>query len=417
MISNILKSSLSLFALKGLNILSPLLIIPIITRSFEISSVGQLFYYQSIAIVLSLIVEYGFNLNGTKRVAETLSALKREQVFFKVFVTKLFLLIPLFLVCCLISINTESNLYDFCFIILAFLSGFAQGFTPSWYFHGMNEMPKAFWTEGRATIIYLLMSLGLIMGGAGIEFVIFSQFFSRFISYSPIYVKRIKYEVVKKYKGLIIKIIIFELKSGWSFFVFRLVSSLYTKTAVFFLGLYSETSSVANYSGAEKVAKGAAGLLSPISQALFPRMSYMIKNARQESKKLFLKAFFVLGGCAFLLSFIIYSMAGTIIFYMLGPEYELAISVLKILSVLPFVIVISNLFGVQLLLNLGENLYFNRVIYVSATVHLACVYFSVSLYGSIGMAVQIVVVESFVAVSMIILSLLKTNYWYMNYEK
>lgn len=417
MIFSILKSSFSLFILKGLNIISPLLLIPLISKSFGVGEVGQLFYYQSLAIVFSLVIEYGFNLYGTKRIAETLSKQKQSQIFFRVFITKSFLFLPVMLICILISLNTNPSLFSLSFFILAFASGLIQGLSPSWYFHGLNEMPKALIAEGRATLIYLALSVSSILYGVGIEIVIFSQFFSRFISYLPVYVKAFQHCIARQYAGLYTKIIIKELKNGWSFFVFRIVSSLYSKTSVFFLGFVADAASVANYSGAEKVAKGAAGLVSPISQALFPRMSYMIKHNLADSKKLFVKAVIILGGCSLFLSLCLYYAADIIIYHMLGKEYLAAVKILKILSILPFVVTVSNLFGVQLLLNLGKTIIFNRVIYFSALLHLVIIFFTIDLYGAIGLARQIVFIELLVSTLMIFLSISKTDYWCTVNEK
>src|SRR5260370_35888620 len=82
---------------------------------------------------------------------------------------------------------------------------------------------------------------------------------------------------------------------GWKMFLFRGSLSLYVGGNAFILGLFTSPQTVAYYAGAERISRAFLSLLTPISQALFPRVSYLVQEARERAARLARTSLVVMG--------------------------------------------------------------------------------------------------------------------------
>ena len=90
-----------------------------------------------------------------------------------------------------------------------------------------------------------------------------------------------------------------------------------------------------------------------------------------------------------------------IVLLVVGDEYFKSILVLKILSILPFVIFVSNLAGVQIMLNLN---YVKKYLYIYIYAGMFSILLTlilVPLYYEIGTAITVVATELLVSIMMI----------------
>ena len=75
---------------------------------------------------------------------------------------------------------------------------------------------------------------------------------------------------------------------------------------------------------------------------------------------------------------------------------------LRIISFLPFIIGLSNIFGIQTMVAFGMQRLFSRILMASAAVNFLLVFPLVWAWQEIGMAITVVCVETFVTVTMYI---------------
>jgi PST family polysaccharide transporter len=87
----------------------------------------------------------------------------------------------------------------------------------------------------------------------------------------------------------------------------------------------------------------------------------------------------------------------------LGKEYLDSVIVLKILCWLPFIISISNVYGIQILLSLRKDKKFLNVVIFAAILSIILSLILTSYYKEIGTAITILIIEIFVSVSMLYL--------------
>lgn len=93
-----------------------------------------------------------------------------------------------------------------------------------------------------------------------------------------------------------------------------------------------------------------------------------------------------------------------IVHLLLGPQYEPSIPVMRILSFLPFLIALSNVFGVQIMLPFGLDKPFLVILASAGFVNVLLALFLVPLLQAFGMAVAVTLTEFYVTSSM---------FWYL----
>ena len=190
------------------------------------------------------------------------------------------------------------------------------------------------------------------------------------------------------------------LKDGWSIFISTVAINLYTASNIVFLGIFTNPVMVGYFSGAQKIIDNVKQLLGPISQAIYPHISKLVKESPQNVKPFLRKVILVLGGGNLLLSIFIFIFAEFIVDILLGSGYEESVILLRIMSFLPFIIALSNVFGIQIMLPFGMQSTFSKILICAAVLNTCMVIPLILLYQDIGVSVSIVITECFVTAVM-----------------
>ena len=102
----------------------------------------------------------------------------------------------------------------------------------------------------------------------------------------------------------------------------------------------------------------------------------------------------------FCLSLVLMFFAELIVRILLGSGYEDSIVMLRIMAFLPFIIALSNVFGIQTMLPFGMQSTFSKIIMCAAVLNTVIVLPAIYFYQGIGVCCSIVVTEVFVTCSM-----------------
>lgn len=154
-------------------------------------------------------------------------------------------------------------------------------------------------------------------------------------------------------------------------FSYRSATALSTLTNVIVLGIVARPEIVGFYAGAEKISKATTTLLLPVTQAIFPRMSHVTRNHPQEAGRVAGIALSLMVGGGFLLGGAVYAMAPWIVRVFLGPGYEPAVLVLRVLAVLHPLMAINNMLGIQWMLPLNMERVFNSIVLACGLLNVA----------------------------------------------
>jgi O-antigen/teichoic acid export membrane protein len=176
--------------------------------------------------------------------------------------------------------------------------------------------------------------------------------------------------------------------------------SLYQATNTVVLGLVAGSAAVGHYSAAEKVIQACQGLLVPISQSVYPRVSRLMQESRTAAFALIRKVLRIQGSVAFALSLLLFALAPLLIRLLYGIDYEETISVLRWLAVLPFLIGLSNVFGVQTMLAMGMNQLVTRILVIAGALNVVILFVLTHWFGAVGAAMAVAGTELFVTAVM-----------------
>ncbi|MDP3684014.1 MAG: oligosaccharide flippase family protein [Ignavibacteria bacterium] len=299
--------------------------------------------------------------------------------------------------------SVEKELFFFSFLIVL-----GTTFTPVWFFQGLEEMKQL---VAVSTISKILMIIGIFIF---IKSKTDDGTYVMLIGLSFVFNAIVLTGMMKKYYDVrflfpSMKEIFFQLKGSYLLFISSASISLYTTTNIFLLGLLSNHAEVGYFAAADKIRFGTQSMTSPISQALYPRIAFLAQNDEKKSRQLLMK-FTLLGGAILLIvGIMIFSFANPIVLLLAGKEYPKSIYILQIISLLPFIIYLSNMFGIQGLLNLGRKKEFTSIIILGSMISIVLSFLLVPTFASYGSALSVLVTEIFVTLGMIYFYFKKKN--------
>lgn len=199
-------------------------------------------------------------------------------------------------------------------------------------------------------------------------------------------------------KGMMINI----LKHGWNIFLSSIWINFYTTSNTFLLGLFTNNTIVGYYAGADKIRIAFQGIQSTLSLSVFPYVSNLVKESYERFINFNKKLLKLSGGGGLIISVLLFVFADSLVDLILGKDFTNSANLLKIISVLPFLISFSNVFGIQTMLPLGFDKSFNKIIGLSSLVHIILLLIFIPVYFAEGVAFTVVFTETIVTISMII---------------
>jgi len=392
------ENFLSLSVLQALNYLLPLITLPYLVRILGPEKFGLVAFAQAFIGYFIIFTDYGFNLSATREIS--IHREKKEKVseiFNSVMTVKFLLGILNFIILTLILTLVPKFGNDW--LVYVFTSGMVLGniLFPVWFFQGMEKMKyitilnivaKGIFTvcifvfiKKMADYIYvpLINSIGFLVAGALSLGMVFKDFGIR---YSFPTIDAIKYQ----------------LKEGWHIFISKAAISLYTTSNAFILGLFSNNTIVGYYSAAEKIVKAVQGLLTPVSQTVYPYFSKLYSTDKKRAVIVLKKALYLVGSTTFLISGVVSIFSPLISKIVLGPLFLESIPVLRILIFIVFAIGVNNILGIQGLVAFGYKEEFARIVGFCSLFHLGIITILILRYSLIGVAIGTVITESLIGV-------------------
>jgi PST family polysaccharide transporter len=362
----------------------PLATIPYLARVLGPHYWGLVAIGQALGLYLSIIVEFGFQLSATRRIARARAHFEQlEEIVAGVLGAKILLAIICLSVLVILQQCTASFRENGPILWAGALSGIAQGFSMLWFYQGMEDMKTSSAVDvlgkGAATVGIFVF----IHKPEDAWRVLALQCFC----YSCVTISLL----LLAYKSIRFRLPTTgtawqALKESASMFLFRSAVSFYTTANTLILSAFATPSVVGFYSGAERLSKACLGLLYPVSQSLYPRMSNLIVKDR--SKAIWIARISVitmaLGGV--ILGIGLYFATPLVIRIVLGHGYEPAIPAMRVLCLLLPAIALSTVLGVQWMLPLGMDALFNKIIISAGVLNVILAFWWAPRWQHVGMA-------------------------------
>lgn len=394
------KNFFSLSVLQALSYLLPLLTIPYLFRVLGAEQFGVLALATATVGYLALLIDYGFNWSATKQVA-----LVRDNSNELALHVSGLLQTKLLLIFCATTLMSVSFLIDAIRLHLdiywlSFLAVVLASLMPAWFFQGMEEMRHIL----LANVVSRLIFTGLIFVFVHTEqdawlVPLVTALGSFFALFYVAYIMLVKYKI--SFSLSTSKQIIYYLQDGWGYFTANLAISLYTISNVFILGMFASPAVVGYYSAAERLIRAIQNLFVPASQAIFP---YVVKKTEVsiESGVNFLKKMLLVSSIIMLvLGAVVWLLSEPIALLVYGDKGHSEIALLLgMLAFIPLLVTISNIFGIQMMLNLGYKKEFNAVLWGSGVLGIGASLVFVPAYQDVATASILLLVEVVITLSM-----------------
>jgi PST family polysaccharide transporter len=382
-----------LFSLQGLNYLIPLAVLPFLVRVLGIERYGLLAFAQSLAQYFVIFTDYGFNLSATKQIAR--SRLDRERVsslFWCVIVLKLALMslsaiVLAVLLATIPRFHSEVSLYA-----AAFIAVIGTVLFPIWLFQGMEQMKYISMVSGGAKLLSAcalfifvrnssdyVLALAILSGG-----MLFAGIIGLVVAIT-------KFEIIVRMPSK--AEMVDTLRDGWHLFVSTAATTFYTNSNVFLVGILAGNAQAGYFSAAEKIVRGMQGLLGPVTQAIYPHVNSLAGRSRHLALTFLRKSFIWIGIFSFIPSFLLFIFAQPVARLILGSASGEGSGIFRWMAMLPFIVAISNVLGIQTMIPFGLERQLSRIYLFAGLGSLVLSILLIRHYGAQGAAISVLTVE------------------------
>ena len=355
----------SLYALQIANYVLPLITLPYLVRVLGIQDYGLLAFTYSLIQYFVIITDYGFNLSATRQVAMyKLDEYKLSQVVSAVFFIKTGFMILSALVLSAIVYFVDEYRTLWVLYVVGFSLVIGNVLFPVWLYQGMEKMAVITILNVSAKAISAVAIFIFVQEKADLPIAVFLQSAGGlFAGLGSIYVMHQFFPSVR----ICIPDVSFiknTLNEGWHIFVSQLSANLVSNSNVLILGIFHGSHSVGQYAIAEKIIKAAINLQMPVCNAVFPRVGVLFRDSPASARAFLRRIIKYFLPVAATVSLCMLFGADKIILLIAGTSDPEAALLIQIMSLLPITVFLDNIFGTQILLNLGyKRQFMNAILY------------------------------------------------------
>jgi polysaccharide transporter, PST family len=390
--SRITQNAASLYLVQACRKLLPLFILPYLARVLGPAGWGNVAFAQGVGEFISIFVEFGFALSATRDLAQAKDSKgERGRIAVGTFGAQAVLATIGVLVALAISPRVPLLRSHPMLLCAGLVYGVAQGMTPVWLFQGLERMTLSAFLEITSKVVTLVAIFVFVHSPSDEWKVLFLQ------SLAPVVSVITGIWVANRYLTLFLPTfdMIWEsIKAGWKMFLLRSGLATYSTANVLILAMFAPASIVGYYASAEKVSKAIVGMLLPIRDAFYPRLSQLAAHSPGESQRLTRISAYIEIAAGILLSVATFAGAHLIIRLVFGRTFEAAVPILQILAVISFICSLSDAIGLQSLLPSGKESLVMIAIVAGGLVNIAFAVILAPRFMAEGMAVSVVLAEA-----------------------
>jgi PST family polysaccharide transporter len=381
------RTGLGLYAFQAGVLLIPLLTLPYLTRVLTPSTLGLLLFAQAFASLLTVVLDFGFEGSASRDVSRrrddpaAISELAAGVLGAKVVLALCASAIAL-VVWLAVPLFRENTSY----LVLALLLGVFQGSGTMWYFLGRERvgLPTSLDLSGKAAaavgifvfvqdpddgalVLFLQVLTTAVAMGIGLVFLRRQTSFPR-----P--TRRLTLQT---------------LRAGLAFGLYRAAAVVNQLSPPLLVGFMSSSVQVGYYGLADKLYKVPIAALWPFSQAVYPRISFLVTHDPAKAVRMIRLTIALLVGVSLVLSLVLAALAPLVVRVLFGSEYDEAVTVFRLLALSIPLSFFSHAISYNVLMPVGKDRDLNIFAWITAGVLITCAVVLVPGHGAIGMAIAV----------------------------
>jgi len=395
MSTNKLKKNITaLFILQGANYLLPLITIPYLVRVLGADNFGRIAFAQALITYFVILTDYGFNLSATKAVAQVRDDKEAlSRLASAVMLIKMFLMIVGFFIMIGIVFAVPDWRADWSLFAWVYLMVVGSALFPVWLFQGLERMRHITAFTIFARLLIVIATFTLVQHASDYHLAAALQASAMVIAGIMVFIALPRIVSIHwHWPG--VHEIRRVMSEGWHVFVASFAGNVANSSNIFFLGLVTTPAIVGYFAAAEKLIRAVQGLIYPVSQAVYPHVTGLLKTSQDKALRFISKLtmVFALGTAA--LSLGLFILADQVTWILYGSGFDETSEIIKALSIIPFLIAINNILGAQVLVQFGVGRLLSSSTLIPSLIHVVSLYFVATKFGAMGVAMLIVFTES-----------------------
>ncbi|MCP1126092.1 flippase [Bacillus sp. 3103sda1] len=390
-ISSLLKNKIFingvwLYVLQLFNTLIPLLTLPYVTRVLGSSQFGVFSFSLTFVTYFQVIVEYGFNLSGSRKIALTSQREEQSKIFTSITITKILLCLISFIVMVSISLVLNLDKKQFFTILILYTMVIGTAIQQIWLFQGLQVMKFITIINVVSRIISLILIFALIKNSNQVY--LYSALYAVTSLLNGVFSALItRYKLKIRFTRITINDIFIELREGWHTFTTSAMSVIFSGIGITVLGFSnSSNSTIGVYSAIQKIPYMMIMFFTPISQAIFPRVSQQFSISFENGIRSVWKISKIVIPIVAVISFLLILFSNLIVSLVYGEQYSTYSLLMIPLVCWFFLSILNNFLGIQNLVASGHQKEYSTAFRISALVIILSNILLGYIWGAYGVA-------------------------------
>ncbi len=401
--SSIKRNALLNIIRTSLSIIFPLITFPYATRILQPEGIGKAQFSSSIISYFVMIAGLGIGIYGIRETAkwrdnaEDLTQITKELFFLNLLPT----IFAYILLCVTLFFIPKFNAYKKLLLIYSATILFST-IGLEWLYSGLEQYAYITVRQFAFQFLSLILLFVFVKGEGDVSKYALISVFANVGSNICNFVHSRKYINWKQpVKPEILK----HLKPVFILFGMRVAASLYVTLDTTLLGFLTEDTQVGYYEVANKMTRIVVSLITSVTAVMLPRLSFFVaKNDFTAFTTLSEKSFEMILLFSMPMSAGLFVLSENIVLLVSGTQFEFAIPVMRVLSILVLIIPISNFFGNQIFLPLGKEKISLYAMLIGAVVNIVLSVFFIYQFGAFGAALASVIAETSIAIFYLIIA-------------
>ena len=399
----------SLTILQISNYLFPIILLPYLVRVLGVEKYGLISFAIAFHAYFITLCEYGFNLSGTKFISVNRDSIEKLSTAFSAIVLIKFLLFILSFII-LLTVVFTFNRFTNEWQVYILGSGFILGnvLFPLWFFQGMEKMKYISFIQIVIRFFFTVsVFLFVVSENDYLLYVLLLSLSRILVGILGLVAAIVRFKIAFKISKL--ESVRFHLKDGWNIFLSMISINVYTTSNTFILGLFAPDVVVGYFAAADKLRRALQGITTVISQTVYPHGNNLLRDSFEKFSSFMKKLLAVQSVIGLSISIALFFFSELLVQLVLGNSFNDSVLILKILSPLPFLIALSNVFGIQIMLSLGLDKQVNKILFAAAVIHIIILFILIPNFYAIGASISMGITEGFVTLAMFIFVFRKTK--------
>lgn len=380
----------------------PFATMPLLIKALGLEEFGRIGFSSAVIAYFIVLVEWGYSLGSTRDISLVRdNKNKRSEIFWSVVLGRAFLSLLgglfLYVMVCF-SPRLESNSP---ILLISWLAVLASVISPNFYFQGVEKMATMAVVNLSVRVISVPVVYYFIRSADDVLLAVLIQsgciFLASFANFVAVIRKTEVYFVPPSITRTLC-----EFKKNKSLFISNAAISLYTNSSAVILGFVATDAAVGVFTAAYTIVKAGLALLGPLSQAVFPRISYMLKNDRVNGEKALRVIFLLQGAIGMFIMLGIAILSPVVVPLVFGGGFNSVVWVLWVFAPLIFCVALSNVLGMQIMIPLGYDKPFSITLIAAGLFNIILAIPLGMVWDAGGVAFSMVAAEVLVTVGMLI---------------